>query len=35
MNQRLQDLSEQSISDAIEANAREFLLTLVGHLTIE
>ena len=28
MNQRLQDLSEQSIIDAIEANAREFLLTL-------
>jgi hypothetical protein len=28
MNQRLQDLSEQSIIVAIEANAREFLLTL-------
>jgi hypothetical protein len=28
MNQRLQDLSEQSIIDVIEANAKEFLLTL-------
>ncbi len=27
MKQRLQDLSEQSIIDAIEANVREFLLT--------
>lgn len=33
MNLRLQDLSEQSIIDAIEANTREFLfLTTYGGL---